>query len=514
MFEDQGGEAAGSPPGGLAGVASAERAAVPDAVPDWVPGWTEADLHGVAPGPDLAFVLEFGDERGALDADLVEAVAAWQRMVAWATAGAARAAAALAERASMNPTWPGRSGAVAEPCVAGEEIAMRLACSRRAGRELVRHGRAFSRALAPTGDALAAGTIDPAKARVLVEALDRPEVPGMLAWEVQERVLPAAPGRTPAQLARDVAAALVTCDPGGAVVRRQGARRGRRVDRPRVLPDGMAGVWAVLDVADAVRLDSTIDDLARAARAHGDPRTLDQLRADVLVELTVGSAAEDGPVVAGGAADREGEGVATVATVRCRCGGRRTPRTQVHVTVPLTTLAGLDDGPGEVAGYGPVDAGTARLLAAGGIWLRLVTDPLSGEVLDVGRTRYRPPAHLAEHVRARDRACARPGCAAQAQACDLDHTREWARDGTTSADNLGPLCPRDHTLKTGGGFRLTQVRPGRFRWTTPTGHIYEVTPGTAAPRTHRPPGGDRRGAGGVGAPGTPGDDDVGPAPPS
>ncbi|OFT37605.1 HNH endonuclease, partial [Actinomyces sp. HMSC08A09] len=55
-----------------------------------------------------------------------------------------------------------------------------------------------------------------------------------------------------------------------------------------------------------------------------------------------------------------------------------------------------------------VPALTAWALAAGGTWRRLVTDPASGVVIDVGRTRYRPPAGLADLVRARDRACVFP----------------------------------------------------------------------------------------------------------
>ena len=38
----------------------------------------------------------------------------------------------------------------------------------------------------------------------------------------------------------------------------------------------------------------------------------------------------------------------------------------------------------------PVPDAVARALAAGGTWRHLVTDPLSGAVIDVGRTRYRP----------------------------------------------------------------------------------------------------------------------------
>ena len=152
------------------------------------------------------------------------------------------------------------------------------------------------------------------------------------------------------------------------------------------------------------------------------------------------------------------------------------------MTVPMTSLQGTGDEPGELAGYGPITAETAQDLATDGIWTRLVTDPTTGAVLDVGRTRYRPPAALAEHVRARDRYCARPGCSVRAEACDLDHTVEYGRGhGETRVDNLGPLCARDHQIKTDGGFPLIQVAPGVFEWCTPTGHRYRVTPGADLP---------------------------------
>jgi hypothetical protein len=159
----------------------------------------------------------------------------------------------------------------------------------------------------------------------------------------------------------------------------------------------------------------------------------------------------------------------------------RRPRIQVNVTVALSSLLGLDDLPADLDGYGPLQATQARALALGGVWRRLVTDPTSGAVLDVGRTRYRPPAELADHVRQRDRRCVRPHCSVPAEQCDLDHTIEfhgWSGGGgATSADNLGPLCARDHRLKTNGGHRLTQPSPGRFEWVTPAGIRYLVAPG-------------------------------------
>jgi len=442
---------------------------------------------------------------------VVEAVAAWARMASWAAAGMARAASVLADRPSMNPTWPASAGSVAEPNVAGEELAMRLGCSRRQGRLLVRDGRAFAGALAWTGDALERGEIDVAKARILVENLVDAPVPVALA--VQEQVLDGARGRTPTQVSRDVARALITIDPATAAQRYAVAVRGRRVDAPRVLPDGMAGVWAVLPAIGAARLDSALDSLARGARAAGDPRTLDQLRADLLVDLTAGDVEGSAAVAALARVDADADvapasrpatddalGTAPVAAAAADgrvvdaaprvCGTSR--RTEIRVTVALSTLLGLDDEPADLAGYGPITAEAARALARDGTWRRIVTDPLSGAVLDVGRTRYRPPADLATHIQVRDRACARPGCPAPAESCDLDHTVEFHRlDGTTSATNLGPLCKRDHTIKTDGGFHLTQTGPGAFEWTTPTGHRYRVEPGAdmpyeALPRWRRP----------------------------
>lgn len=457
------------------------------------PAVSGSELAERLPGADLAWLLEIADLGAIDDHDLVEVVAAWQRMAAWAAAGAARAAAALADRPSMNPRWPDAAGEVAEPNVAGEELAMRLGCSRRQARAMVRHGRAFAGALAWTGDALARGEIDATKARIVADALE--DVPVPVALAVQDLVLDGAARRTPTQLARDVARALIEVDPDAAAERYAAARRGRRVDAPRVLPHGMAGIWAVLPATSAVRLDSALGSLARSARTAGDPRTLDQLRADLLVDLTVGTV--EGSVAAGALASPGSpepgscpEAGGPHETPEAASGGERrepatrrpAPRTEVRVTVALSTLLGLDDAPGELAGYGPITAEAARALARDGTWRRIVTDPLSGAVLDVGRTRYRPPADLDEHVRVRDRTCARPGCAAAADSCDLDHTEEYHRaHGTTSDGNLAPLCRRDHVAKTDGGFRLVQVEPGVVEWTTPTGHRYRVRPGFDRP---------------------------------
>jgi hypothetical protein len=70
--------------------------------------------------------------------------------------------------------------------------------------------------------------------------------------------------------------------------------------------------------------------------------------------------------------------------------------------------------------------------------------------------------------------CVFMGCRAPATRSDLDHNRPWAKGGPTTAANLGPLCPRHHTAKDQGGWRLEQIRPGHYGWTSPLGHVYLV----------------------------------------
>ncbi len=124
-----------------------------------------------------------------------------------------------------------------------------------------------------------------------------------------------------------------------------------------------------------------------------------------------------------------------------------------------------------------VPALTAWALAAGGTWRRLITDPVGGTVVDVGRTRYRPPAGLADLVRARDRACAFPTCQTPAERCDIDHLTAWSQGGTTSLDNLVVLCEAHHRLKHTPGWALTKEQTtGVLSWHTPDKTIYQRHP--------------------------------------
>jgi hypothetical protein len=461
------------------------------------------------PSGELADVLTEIDLTQMSDYGLVETVADWDRIIAWAQGNQLAVVSELAAREAMYPELPEYSRSQ-DACIVGEELAFRLRCTRQTGRRMADMAIAFDGVLTATGDALRAGDIDLPRAQVFYRALSEEQGGASLlaALTVQDALLPIAAERTPPQLARDVQRALLLADPENAEAAHEVARRHRRVCRPRILPGGMAGTWMVLPAIDAVRLDVALDGFARASKAGGDERTMDQLRADVIADWAAralagldpirgpvgdGSATDssatdsfvaDGSVTDGSVADGSGCGSAAgeSATDGSGCGTRPvggspppsrriSMRSQIRVTVPLNVLMGESDEPAELAGYGPITPSAARAIARDGVWRRIVTDPLSGAVLDVGRTRYRPPPDLAEFVRCRDGTCVRPGCGVRADAAELDHTIEWQDDGKTSADNLGCMCARDHRIKTSGGFVVTQVRPGEFEWRTPTGHV-------------------------------------------
>ena len=159
----------------------------------------------------------------------------------------------------------------------------------------------------------------------------------------------------------------------------------------------------------------------------------------------------------------------------------------MNVTIDLPTLLGLQDNPGELAGYGPLPAPLARMLAADARWRRMILDPLTGHLLDMGHTSYEPSARLARFVKTRDRRCVFPTCNRASQHCEIDHDRPYRPDlpggGRTDRDNLHPRCGNHHKLKhkTGWTIRTTPIT-GQSTWTSPLGKHY-----TVEPEDHRSP---------------------------
>ncbi|MCU1439527.1 MAG: hypothetical protein JWP85_524 [Rhodoglobus sp.] len=212
--------------------------------------------------------------------------------------------------------------------------------------------------------------------------------------------------------------------------------------------DGMAWFGAYLPAEAAQRAMAHVDAVARSLAAHPDEtRTLAQVQADVAADLLAGVP-----------------------------GSRRGASVSVAVTVPVMTLLGRSEEPGILEGYGPIDAATARELAAHApSFARILTDPVTGTVLDVDRSTYRVPADLKRWLGVRDGGCTFPGCGRSTRNCDIDHTTDWAKGGTTSAGNLAHLCRHHHRIKHNTRWKVEQTGDG-LRWTSPTGLVTAPDP--------------------------------------
>lgn len=182
-----------------------------------------------------------------------------------------------------------------------------------------------------------------------------------------------------------------------------------------------------------------------------EPLTLDQLRADALAALA--------------------EKFLSSTSEENLSHGR--PVT-LNLTLDLPTLLGLQENPGILAGYGEIPASAARQLASDAKWRRFITDPITGNLLDYGRSSYEPPQPLVDFIVARDRRCRFPGCRQPSRVCDIDHAIPWEEGGKTSKENLGLLCRRHHRMKTHGGWRLTSFEDGSCEWRSPEGKVFKV----------------------------------------
>ncbi|MDF2666172.1 MAG: hypothetical protein K0R81_2022 [Microbacterium sp.] len=239
--------------------------------------------------------------------------------------------------------------------------------------------------------------------------------------------------------------------------------------------DGMASLNALLPAERARSIMARLDRAARHLRAAPDEeRTLAQLRADVLADLTTMPAPDR--TTAGAPSPAPGlreEAVSTSAAARTH---PSTPT--VVVTVPALTLLGADDHPATMEGYGPIDLDTARRLAGeASSWVRLLTHPITEAPLVLDRQTYRVPVALRRWLGVTSPTCVFPGCNRRARDCDLDHLTAWADGGTTDADNLAPECRHHHRLRHETGWTPTHdPLTGELRWSSPLGGTHDIDP--------------------------------------
>lgn len=292
---------------------------------------------------------------------------------------------------------------------------------------------------------LRSGSIDRRRATVIANrTLHLPQAD---ARELCDELLPLAPGMTTSQIRAWIDRRCIETNPTEAKDRFTQARDARGVFA-ELTEDGTATLTATGLIPHKVV--NFMDRLTKGAfglKTPEEPRTRDQIRADIFEDILAGDADTS----------------------------ERSRKAIVDIRTELTTLMGFDDKAVELTGFGPVIADIGRAVAARGIeqsgaeWRFTVRDEARNSV--TGLTRRRPSAELRRTVESRDETCIFPGCRAPATNCDLDHRIPYSEGGLTHEDQLVALCRHDHVIRHTGWFHEPNPNGGHT-WTSPIGSTH------------------------------------------
>ena len=398
-----------------------------------------AGLLDQEPGPELAAFLSVADPGELSGYDQVLVLQAHQKL---ASHFAAKAYENMAELAEIMVEWDGELEFGLDAAAMEVQSALRL--TRRMAETEVDFAHILKTRLPAVGEALLSGEIDVRRARVLVNGTSHLTEPQ--ARQVVNQVIATAHQLTTGELRARVQKLCFEIEPEAAKNRYQTALDDRRlVSEPTV--DGTANI-ILADIAPdrAAAALERINSLARTLHVQGETRSMDQLRADIALDLLSGNSAHQ---------------------------SRRKDTVNLHVD--LETLTGLADRAGELAGFGPVIADIARQVTEqqeASEWRFRVTDPKTGMPIHFGTTKRRPNTSQHRHVELRDLTCIFPGCRMPANECDIDHTKPWAETGRTNTEDLTPGCRHHHVGRHRFGWTYQRIAGGDYLWTSALGHRY------------------------------------------
>ena len=307
------------------------------------------------------------------------------------------------------------------------------------------------------------------------------------AAEIDDRLAEVDATLPPSRLLRVVEAMVLAADTD-ADAAREAAMKQRFVTINQATEHGTKGLYAKLDVADAIRLDAEVDRLARILAARGDESTLDVRRSTALGWLANPAAALR--LIA----ETEPEGLATDLATTLSSVDPDLLRPRVELVVHVTESDFTRDADGvarfEAGGRsGPITLDHAReILGHAHVTIRPVIDlvhQLPADAYEFTGT-LREAAFLATPVD-----CF-PYAVSTSRKMQLDHTTPYddtGPPGQTRLDNAGPLTQRHHRIATHGRWRKKQPRQGFYAWCTPH-RRYRITSHTG---THALPPGPGRG---------------------
>jgi hypothetical protein len=326
-------------------------------------------------------------------------VCAWDRVEAHA---AARKLAAIAELARRGP-------APEDAEFTADQVAYALGESRGRAGDLLDLAQTLQTRLPGTAAALDDGTVSRYKAEIIVRAtalLDAAE-----ARAAEQKVLDRAARLTPGGLRAAIATAVMEIAPEKAKERREAAAKDARVERWAEDSGNAALMGCELPPDEVLAADQRITAWAKELKKAGLEGDMDVLRARAFLDLLLGkdsrprrdaSGGGDGTGPGSGGPGSGGSGPAgpdSPPPSPGPAGGAAGFAGRVTLTVPLATVTGLADRPGEIPGIGPIDPNPeANTLDR--YRTEICADRRGGSGIDVLRQRRR-----AGRVRWRRRVC-------------------------------------------------------------------------------------------------------------
>ncbi len=408
-------------------------------------GNSETDVHvlpenleAIPPGPFLFAILDRVDRSKLSGYDAVRVLEARERLSSHVQAES------LADVIEVARHVDGDSDRIMEASdFASAEIAAALNLTRRGAERLLEVAVDLIVRLPSVWRLLQAGDIDLPRAKVLAHGTEH--LDEKLARKIVDRVNGDASGLTTGQLRARVQRLCLEADAEAARKRYERRVEDRRFETG-LTADSTGNVFVLDSPPDeVVAVATNVDALARSLRGvEGETRTMDQLRADVALDLLKG-----------------------------RQLGRCRDRVITEIRVEATTLAELDDKAAEIPGMGPVIADIARQFKSkypNAEWRYAITH--QGRVIDSGITRRRPTATQRRRIEARSPTCVHPGCRVPSINCDIDHTIAYSDGGPTTDCNLAPLCRCHHRVKHEAGWQLKRLADGVYQWISRLGHTY------------------------------------------
>jgi hypothetical protein len=355
---------------------------------------------------------------------------------------------------------------VAEFCIA--EFALAIGRSTDSGRALIAHAVEVKYRLPKTWSRIVDGDLQVWRARRIAELTLR--LTAEAATFVDTQIAPFAHKIGIAALERLVEEAIARFMPETAAESAEAAAERRRfdIDTRHVAFDGTVLVEGELDLADALDLEDAVIRGAESLKLAGSEQGLDVRRSQALGELARHQLALDLQGHDGRAAKNE-QSVETSPV-----NARPKPR-QVVLYVHLSEAALRGE-----TGLHLARVENHRLVVTADQVRTWCANPDTSVVVKpvidlndhIHVEAYEAPERLDAQTALINHTCVFPWCTRPARETDSEHIVPRSRGGTTSTDNIAPMCRRHHRLKTHSTWRYTMLEPGTFLWSSPHGYQF------------------------------------------